>query len=266
MTKFSCHKKAACVLAGILFCYGVPVGAHDYGTASAQQPASLPAPESTAINQSAFTRAVAAGALRNQALVQWRSFQQTGDDASLASTLKYLAEAIALAPDSKATWQLAARVHYSLKYIPDFKVETVNSLEKLAQLDPENLSSRILLVDELISLAEWQRAILHLEAIFSINQPIAVDTVLDRMVLCYLKAEWQERGAAFFRDQLATAYVKEPLLISGAVMERRMGDNTAAYASLGQVLFSQTASRPMRAKARQLKTFWQEIDTPPVRS
>ena len=74
-----------------------------------------------------------------------------------------------MAPDSKSTWQLAARIHYALRNIPAFKQEAINSFEKLLQLDEQDLSSRILLVDELISLWRWQQASEHLETMFAVN-------------------------------------------------------------------------------------------------
>lgn len=207
---------------------------------------------------SAFSRAVTASDKRDQVSQHWQTFQRTEDDAALEKTLTYLAEAIALAPDSKSTWQLAARIHYALRNIPAFKLEAINSFEKLLRLDEQDLSSRILLVDELISLWQWQRASDHLEAMFAVNPAVAVDSILDRMVICYLKAGLHERGAAFFNQQIAGTDRKEPLLIARAIMERRSGKTDVALASLGEVLFSNNATKLARAKARQLKTYWQE--------
>ena len=215
-------------------------------------------------NNSAFARAVAANDKRNQAQGHWQTFQRSGDDAALVKSLAHLAEATALAPDSKNTWQLAARIHYALRDIPAFKLEAINSFEKLLRLDSQDLSTRILLVDELISIGEWQRASVHLEAMFGINSSVAVDTILDRMVICYLKAGWHQRGAIFLSQQIASADIKEPLLIALAIMERRAGQTDAAFANLGKVLFSNTATKPMRAKARQLKNYWQEHEWVPI--
>lgn len=214
--------------------------------------------------RSAFSRAVTASDKRNQAADYWQTFQRTDDDDALERSLTYLAEAIALAPDSKSTWQLAARIHYSLRNIPAFKLEAINSFEKLLQLDAQDLSSRVLLIDELISLWRWQQATYHLEAMFAVNAAVAADTVLDRMVICYLKAGLHERGAAFFNQQIVSTDSKEPLLIARAIVERGSGNTNAALASLGEVLFSNSAPRQMRAKARELKTYWQENEWVPV--
>lgn len=214
-------------------------------------------------NSSSFSRAVTAATKREQADNYWQTFQQSGDDDALEQSLTHLAEAIALAPDSKSTWQLAATIHYKLRNIPAFKLEAINSFEKLLQLDPQDLPSRVLLVDELMSLWRWKQAAIHLENSFSVNQAIAVDTVLDRLVISYLKAGWQERGAAFLEQQINSADSKEPLLIALAIMEQRSGQTEAAYASLGKVLFSNTATKAARTKARQLKTYWQENELVP---
>jgi len=214
-------------------------------------------------NSSAFKRAVEAATKRDQARTYWRAFQQSGDDADLMRSLEFLAAATALAPESTATWQLAARIYYANRVIPAFKIEAINSLEKLLQLDDSDLSSRVLLVDELMSVSAWRRAAVHLEAMFSVNPYIAADTVLDRMVICYLKSGWHDRGATFFREQIALADIKEPLMISLAIMEHGAGDTEAALSSLGNVLFSTAATKPMRAKARQLKNFWQENNGTP---
>jgi tetratricopeptide (TPR) repeat protein len=215
-------------------------------------------------NNSVFARAVAASTKRDKALSHWQAFQKTDEETDLRNSLEYLAGAIALAPESKATWQLASRIQYGLKAIPAFKLEAIKSFEKLLQLDPEDLSSRVLLIDELISLHAWQRAAKHMELMFGVNPYIAADTMLDRMVICYLKAGWHQRGATFFREQIHSADAKEPLLISLAIMERRAGQPAAAYKSLGKVLFSRTASKQARVKARQLKSFWQENDQAPM--
>ena len=209
-------------------------------------------------NNSAFKRAVAAATKREQALAYWQAFQQSDDDTDLMRSLEFLSAATALAPDSTATWQLAARIYYANKVVPAFKIEAINSLEKLLQLDGSDITSRVLLIDELMSVSAWRRAVVHLETMFSVNPYIAADTVLDRMVICYLKSGWHDRGAAFFKEQIAVADTKEPLMISLAIMEHRAGNTEAALSSLGSVLFSTAATKPMRAKARQLKNFWQE--------
>lgn len=214
-------------------------------------------------NHSAFARAISAAEKRRQAGDYWQAFQRTNDDADLEKSLAHLAEAIALSPDSKSTWQLAATIHYALRNIPAFKLEAINSFEKLLQLDAQDLSSRILLIDELISIWRWPRAILHLETMFSVNQAVAVDTVLDRLVISYLKAGQHEHGADFLKAQLANADNKEPLIIALAIMEQRAGQTDVAVAHLGKVLFSNTATKAARAKARQLKIYWQENERAP---
>lgn len=244
----------------LLFCGGMGAA-----TIMAQDnPEAAQAVQGLGDTRSAFSRAVTASERRDQAAGYWQTFQRTEDGATLEEALNYLAEAIALAPDSKSTWQLAARIHYALRNIPAFKLESINSFEKLLQLDEQDLPSRVLLVDELMSLWQWQRATDHLEAMFAVNSAVAIDTVLDRMVIGYLKAGLHERGIAFFNQQIASAESKEPLLIARAIMERGTGKTETALASLGEVLFSNAASKSMRAKARELKTFWQENEWVPA--
>ncbi len=207
-------------------------------------------------NNTAFTRSVAADFKRKKAAVHFQNFRNSGDDESLEKALKYLGETIALAPESKSTWQLSALINYELRDVFEFQIEAIHSFEKLLSFEPTDTVTRVLLIDELMKLGAWQRAVEHLEELFVISPQFSIDTTLDRMVVAYLQTGWFERGADFLAKQIPQSKKPEPLLIALAVMQQTSGDTAEASLSLGKVLLSNSANGAVREQARALKEFW----------
>tara|TARA_R110002096_G_scaffold180162_2_gene357460 strand:+ start:2795 stop:3529 length:735 start_codon:yes stop_codon:yes gene_type:complete len=186
----------------------------------------------------------------------YAQFKEDKSTDTLRISLEYLERATEIAPNSPSILKLRAAIFYDQRAIIDFRTEALSALEAYLAVAPDDLVYQILYVDFLMELGMWRSAAKASETAYTANPAFAQDTLLDRMVANYLSAGWPHRGIGFFDDQLKNSPSNPGLLLSKAILQRRVSDTIGARLSLGAVLLNRNANNQQKETARKLRDHW----------
>lgn len=211
-----------------------------------------------AADESDLNRIALAMVKHKYALQFYNQYRDADDADALRQSLRYLASAREIAPDSPEVWRLSAAMAYDMRDTPEFQDEAIASYTRLLALEPTDIAARLSLIDLFIDDGQWEKAVENEELLFLVNMSFAVDTVLDRMVYSYINAGLPHRGIQFFTRIKSLSPNVPAVSVAKAMLERSIGDHDASIASLAGVMLHPDADDELKTTVRKLMAHWQE--------
>lgn len=183
--------------------------------------------------------------------------QGQGDENTLIKALEHAEQATLLDPSAAAYWHLLGHVYAQMAEDQMASVMAEEALNKAISLNPENISSRLLLARLLLGRESYALALDHLEWAARKDARLLNSLLVADMSRAYVVDEQAARGEGFFREMRQRRPELSSLRLGLAILLHEQGRKAAALDELQGLLGDGKADADDVAHARKLVRAWQ---------
>lgn len=182
----------------------------------------------------------------------------SGDKKTLLEALKYAEKATLIDPSPAPYWHLLGYVYAQFKGDALSSVMAEDALERALAINPDNISSHLLLARLLMERASYAKALDHLESVGRKNPQVLGAALTSDMCRAYLVDSQLKRGEAFFRGILSQRPASSSIRLGLSILLHEQANTEDALKNLSTLLNDGQTTVEDAAYARVLDKAWRE--------